>query len=210
MAHKTYYGTHNSLTYAKLIWWQRPFSWLINPFCRCQNKSLKCQILGGIRYFDIQIAMRKGKWMVSHGIAWYNAGEIKDLLGIINYYANITNNPIYVAIGLDKHYFQSKENRKRQEEKIRQFYHEIQDLYKKIIFYKLYSEGITLECDTPIRQFTERYWSLAWAKMKVSQKKRITKWLFFLPIPKLWSFLYFEDWEQEAIGYHNCLITDFV
>ena len=120
------YGTHNSLTYAKLIWWQRPFAWLINPFSRCQDKDITTQVKNDVVAFDIQMAQYKDKWKASHGIAWYDV-DIIPMLEYLNKLAGKLNERFYVRIGLDRHFFRTK----KRHEKEREAFHDFVEIYLK-------------------------------------------------------------------------------
>ena len=39
-----FYGTHNSATYANVVWWQYPFKWLSNLTSKCQSLTIKEQL----------------------------------------------------------------------------------------------------------------------------------------------------------------------
>ena len=48
-----YLGTHNSGTSSKLVWWQRPFGYLLNSTSQCQTLSIEEQLKNFIRVFNI-------------------------------------------------------------------------------------------------------------------------------------------------------------
>ena len=206
------YGTHNSLTYAKLVWWQRPFSWLINPFCRCQDKDITAQVLSDVVAFDIQVALYKDEWKVSHGIAWYDV-DVIDMLKYLNKLADFNYTPYCIRIGLDRHFFRTK--KKRGEERIR--FDEVIDfvmvtlknlrplgVYVEYPQYKILEEFYQTDME-------QRYWSLSFAREKAKQTRGIWKYLYYLPIPLLWAKKYRNEWEAKAIlDNKKIFMTDFI
>ena len=206
------YGTHNSLTYAKLVWWQRPFAWLINPFCRCQDKDITAQVKSGVVAFDIQIALYKDVWKASHGIAWYDV-DVIPMLKYLNKLACCLNTRFSIRIGLDRHLFRTK--KKRGEERIR--FDEVIDFVmvtlknlRPLGVYVEYSECKALE-EFQQRYMEQRYWSLSFAKEKAKQTRGIWKYLYYLPIPLLWAKKYRNEWEAKAIlDNKKIFMTDFI
>ena len=202
------YGTHNSLTYAKLVWWQRPFAWLINSFCRCQDKDYKEQWRRNITVFDFQIAKYRGKWKASHGIAWYDAGDIIKILDWLNSHAQVAGEYLYIAIGIDERLFQFSKTREKLYNELMKDVSIFQNLFPSLIFYKVYNES--QEYNPRQIYFFERYWSLAWAKEKIKKEKGLLRWLLMLPIPRLWSFFYRIEWEEQRNDRNfKSFITDF-
>lgn len=206
------YGTHNSLTYAKLVWWQRPFAWLINPFCRCQDKDITAQVQSDVVVFDIQIALYKDEWKVSHGIAWYDVDVIQ-MLKYLNRLADGLNTRFAIRIGLDRHFFRTK--KKRGEERIR--FDEVIDFVmvamknlRPLGVYVEYPEYKALE-EFQQMYMEQRYWSLSFAKEKAKQTRGLWKYLYYLPIPRLWARKYRNEWEATAIqNNRKIFMTDFI
>jgi hypothetical protein len=64
-------GTHNSATGGKLLWWQKIFSWIINPTSKCQDRTIPEQLADGVKVFNLQVAKVAGTWRFTHGIAVY-------------------------------------------------------------------------------------------------------------------------------------------
>ena len=81
-------GTHNSATYSKLIWWLRPFAWILNLTSRCQNRTIKQQLEDGVRLFNLQVCKYKGDWYISHGLCIYEQ-ELFPLLKLLRKQKNI-------------------------------------------------------------------------------------------------------------------------
>ena len=204
------YGTHNSLTYAKLVWWQRPFGWLINPFCRCQDKDITAQVKSGVVAFDIQIALYKDVWKASHGIAWYDV-DVIPMLKYLNKLACCLNTRFSIRIGLDRHLFRTK--KKRGEERIR--FDEVIDLVtlknlRPLGVYVEYPEYKILE-EFYQTDMEQRYWSLSFAREKAKQTRGIWKYIYYLPIPILWAKKYRNEWEAKAIlDNKKIFMTDFI
>ena len=48
-----YLGTHNFGTSSKLVWWQRPFGYLLNSTSQCQTLSIEEQLKNFVRVFNI-------------------------------------------------------------------------------------------------------------------------------------------------------------
>ena len=74
-----YLGTHNSGTSSKLVWWQRPFAYLLNLTARCQTLSIEEQLKNFVRLFNIQVTYYKNEWVFSHGICIYR-GKMSDAI----------------------------------------------------------------------------------------------------------------------------------
>ena len=205
------YGTHNSLTYAKLVWWQRPFGWLINPFCRCQDKDITAQVKSGVVAFDIQIALYKDVWKASHGIAWYDV-DVIPMLKYLNKLACCLNTRFSIRIGLDRHLFRTK--KKRGEERIRfdeviDFLHTLRHLFFVEVYVE-YPEYKVLE-EFSQTDMEQRYWSLPFAREKAKQTRCIWKYLYYLPSPRLWARKYRNEWEAKAIlDNKKIFMTDFI
>lgn len=206
------YGTHNSLTYAKLIWWQRPFAWLINPFSRCQDKDITTQVNNDVVAFDIQMALYKDKWKASHGIAWYDV-DIIPMLEYLNKLAGNLKERFYVRIGLDRHFFRTKKRHEKEREAFNDFVEiylktyrnlEVIELYVEYPEYKILFKGRT----GGIEQI---YWSLAFAREKARQARGLKKYLYYLPVPRLWARKYRNEWEAMAIVRNKeIFMTDFI
>lgn len=205
------YGTHNSLTYAKLVWWQRPFGWLINPFCRCQDKDITAQVKSDVVAFDIQVALYKDEWKVSHGIAWYDV-DVIDMLKYLNKLADFNYTPYCIRIGLDHHFFRTKKKRNKEREEFERFIdflHTLRYLFFVEVYVE-YSEYKVLEEFSPT-DIEQRYWSLSFAKEKAKQTRGIWKYLYYLPIPRLWAKKYRNEWEAKAIlDNKKIFMTDFI
>ena len=87
------YGTHNSATGGKLVWWLRPIGGIINLTSKCQDKSIEQQLKDGVRLFNLQITKYNGNWVFSHGLAIYKE-ELIPTLCLMRCYAT-KDYPIY-------------------------------------------------------------------------------------------------------------------
>jgi hypothetical protein len=94
------YGTHNSATGCKLCWWQKPFSFIINPFAKCQSRNLYQQIADGVKVFNLKVSYINGDWKFTNGFAIYE-DNVFDLLSFLKLCASVKE-PIYIQLCLDK------------------------------------------------------------------------------------------------------------
>lgn len=166
------YGTHNSLTGSKLVWWQRPFGWLINAMCRCQDKTIAEQYLHGCRWFNLQVNLYKGRWIGSHGLAWYDV-DLLPVLDWLNQKAKSERNTIYIQLYLDRNFF-AKNNEQAFRDLVNAFAFNFPHLTLQRVW--LEKSNVVL-LDKPIKG-EEVYWSATWASQH--------KWYHYLPFPRLW------------------------
>ena len=205
------YGTHNSVTYAKLVWWQRPFAWLINPFCRCQDKDITAQVKSDVVAFDIQIALYKDAWKASHGIAWYDV-DVIPMLEYLDRLAYSLNTRFAIRIGLDRHFFRTKKKRNKEREEFEKFIDFLHTL-RHLFFVEVYVEYPEYKVLEEFSQtdMEQKYWSLSFAREKAKQTRDIWKYLYYLPIPRLWARKYRNEWEATAIqNNRKIFMTDFI
>lgn len=200
------YGMHNAFTAYPLKGWQGLFGWLIHPFSQCQNKKVGEK--SDVTLLDIQVALDKGVWRVSHGFAWYSATIGK----ILQYYIN-RHDTTHFRLGYDRHFGQ-----KQDIEKFKNLINII-DTISSIDLYEAYVEtpdGLDFlrkrlpgeDSGNPLNSF-ERYWSMAWAKSQV--KKHWYLFPVLLPIPRLWTWVYKKKWLREFERARcDIFITDFV
>lgn len=194
-------GSHNSCTGYKLVGWQKLFAPLLNLFSKCQKKSLEQQFKEGVRLFDLQVNLKDGRWIASHGTTWYDI----EPFGVLNELSIRYNEKVYVYLGLDKHFFHPYE--------IDKFYNmrnQIELSCPNLEIKRVYLEGpyrIVYDDHDFSSKLVAKYWSLTWAKEKAGGKW--WKAYFYLPIPILWKKLYKEEWDKfkEDAEYY---ITDFV
>lgn len=94
------YGTHNSATGGRLVWWQKIFTWFINPTSKCQSRSIAQQLADGVKVFNLQVAFVNGKWRFTHGLAVYQE-DVFDTLKLMRLCASVKE-PIYFQLYLDR------------------------------------------------------------------------------------------------------------
>ncbi len=171
-------GTHNSATGGKLLWWLKPFAWVINPTSKCQDRTIQEQLADGVKVFNLQVAYVNGKWRFSHGLALYKEDV---MLTIRQLRAWATRHePIYIQLYLDRSFW-CKQN-------------EIAfiELVAKIIAEYL-KDGVFMMFDPWIEgsneylrfgnvfekiSLEEHYWTLNWGKMYGKS------WIDKLPLPR--------------------------
>ena len=171
-------GTHNSATGGQLLWWLRPFAWIINPTSKCQDRTIADQLADGVKVFNLQVAYVGGKWRFSHGLALYKEDV---MLTIRQLRAWATKHePIYIQLYLDKCFWCKQD--------------EIAFIeLVSIIRAELLEDGVFMMFDPWIEGtneyfrmgnvfetelMEEHYWTLAWGKMYGKT------WIDKLPLPK--------------------------
>lgn len=163
-------GSHNSLTSYPLLGWQKYFSWIINLVSRCQTKTIGEQLESNVRWFNLQVSLKDGIWIGSHGFAWYNVNLIR-ILDLLNEY----NDKIYVQLYLDKHF-----GNKVSEDDFTKLIWFCKTKYTNIVFQRIWNEQDNkLIIEKPING-EEKYWTTTWAK----------HWWQYIPIPRLWNKFY--------------------
>ncbi len=193
-----YLGTHNSGTSSKLVWWQRPFSWLLHLTSRCQTLSIEEQLKNNVRLFNLQITRYKNIWVFSHGMCIYES-SVEDTITTMERYAT-TESPIYLQIYLDKNFILGQNK-----EAFRQFiYHLNSRLASKPIF--IISTWIERTdekwgCNMGI-SISEHYWTMGWAKVNAKS------WIDYLPLPKRHAKKYNKKYIEE--NKTDYLMLDFV
>ena len=193
-----YLGTHNSGTSSKLVWWQRPFGYLLNLTSRCQKLSIEDQLKNFVRIFNIQVTYYKNKWVFSHGICIYT-GKLLDAIEKMKRYA-IPESPVYFQLFLDKNFLlgQNKEFRKM----VVNLNNELKDTNVHMLY--AYIEGTdeypyrsNIELNT-----SEHYWTTSWA---VANAK---SWIDKLPLPKRHAKIYNDTYVEENKA--DYLMLDFI
>ena len=173
------YGTHNSGTSGKLVWWERIFSPLLNLTSRCQDKSIDEQLSDGIILFNFQICYYKHDWHFSHGLCIYEDMFINALNSIFKVLDDDKDKKIYIKLSLDKNFLlgQDIERYKDLVSSLSQFINEYYN--NRLILISAIIEGsdILYKDESHGLSYSENYWSLGWAKLN--------KGLFnFLPLPR--------------------------
>lgn len=191
-------GTHNSCTYAKAIWWLRPLQWLMNPFSKCQSRTIDEQLEDGVRFFNLQITFYKNDWYFSHGSLIYNL-KFWDVLDKLLRKAR-RNRPIYIQVYYDDNFF-IKKNLERWEHLKKMIEAECEGYYVKV--QRFWNENGETYPEALIDiNYVEKYWGWYWIK-----KSKIHKWYEKLPIPYLHARKYNKIYKQDTE--HNFVMLDF-
>lgn len=193
------YGTHNSATYANVIWWQYPFKWLSNLTSKCQKLTINEQLEKNVKLFNFQVAYYKKEWYISHGLFIYNV-KLLDILKVLKNKAN-EDNKLYFQLYLDKNFIlgQNIEEFKILNALIQSKY--INDNFRMCTcliegsYESLYGEALPFK-------HTERYWTKSWAKENAND------FLDKLPLPKRWARKYNKSIIDSVKT--DCLMLDFV
>ena len=190
-------GTHNSGTFSKLVWWQRPFAPLLNLFSRCQTLSIKEQLEKNVRVFNLQVAYYKGEWVFSHGLCIYKE-KLFDAIEVMREYSEKHNCEIYYQLYLDKNFLIGQNETEFQI---------LIDLLKsylrqsKIHMLKYKIEGRKSVTFQTI-DLEEHYWTLGWAKLN---KKNIFN---FIPLLKRHAKKYNREYIENCK--YNYLMLDYI
>lgn len=158
-----YFGTHNSGTSGKLVWWQRIFSPIFNLVSKCQDLSISEQLERRVKVFNFQVTWYKGDWHFSHGLCIYEE-KLLDALVLLRKHAN-SECKIYFQIYLDKNFFLGQ-NEGKFEELLVDLRREYTD--GDVLMTSYWIEGKTPDpipyIDIPL-PLVEYYWSLSWSKI---------------------------------------------
>ncbi len=169
-------GTHNSATSGKLVWWQRPFAWLLHLTSRCQDRTIKEQLEDGVRLFNLQVCRYKGEWRISHGLCIYEE-KLFEVLIRMKQYSESFKERIIFQLYLDKNFFVAQ----NEEDFIKLVgYVKRNHCNPEFILQKAWIEGTEkYPHKTGYKlNIEEHYWSLGWASAFANS------WLDRLPLPK--------------------------
>ena len=193
-----YLGTHNSGTSSKLVWWQRPFSWLLHLTSQCQTLSIEEQLNNNVKLFNLQITFYKNEWVFSHGLCIYT-DSVDDAIDTMIDYAT-ENEPIYLQIYLDKNFILGQNK-----DEFRKYLKELKIRLKNTNVYIIsdwiegtdekHSHGISINT-------AEHYWTTGWAKVNAKN------WIDYLPLPKRHARKYNKKYIEENKA--DYLMLDFV
>lgn len=194
------FSTHNSGTGEKLVWWQRPFSALLNVTARCQSMTIKEQLDFGVKFFNLQITKYKNEWVFSHGLCIYDY-RLFDALSIMDEYAT-TEKPIYYQLYLDKNFLLKQDN---------ESFKTLVDLLKvksdqgNVKIVKALIEGSNELCykSNMVLNCYESYWTKSWAKCNAKS------WIDLLPLPKRWAKLHNQEAYEQGLKY-DYFMGDFI
>lgn len=195
-----YLGTHNSGTSSKLVWWQRPFGYLLNLTSRCQTLSIEEQLKTNARLFNLQITKYRGEWVFSHGLCIYT-GKLLDAIETMKKYAT-EESPVYYQLFLDKNFLlgQNKEDFKKL---VLDLIEDSNNSWVKMIY--AYIEGTVeyLYNNSKIKiKTSEHYWTMSWAGVNAKS------WIDKLPLPKRHAKIYNEKYINENKA--DYLMLDFI
>lgn len=184
------YGTHNSATGGKLLWWLKPLAWLINPTSKCQDRTIADQLSDRVKVFNLQVAYINGKWRFSHGLALYKE-DVIETLAMMKACAT-KDEPIYFQLYLDK-CFWCKQDEIKFIELIAQLRNEFLD--DKLMMFDPWIEGTNETIKHLGNVFEkidleEHYWTTSWAKDK--------DWIDKLPLPKRHAKKYNAKYKSEC------------
>ena len=193
------YGTHNSATYANVVWWQYPFKLLSNLTSKCQNLSILEQLKKNVKVFNFQVAYYKKNWYISHGLFIYNI-KLLDILKILKSFSN-ENNKLYFQLYLDKNFLlgQNKENFKVLRALIDSKY---VDDNLRCVNYWIEGDDCSLYGEALPFSYSEHYWTKSWAK--ANAKSIIDK----LPLPRRWANKFNKTIKKN--NKNKCIMLDFV
>lgn len=194
-----YLGTHNSGTSSKLVWWQRPFGYLLNLTCRCQNLSIEDQLKNFVRFFNIQVTYYKNEWVFSHGMSIYT-GKMYDAISKMVQYAT-PECPVYFQLFLDKNFLLGQ-NKEEFRKMVANLNNELKDTNVYMLY--AYIEGTD---EYPYRSdiklnASEHYWTTSWAADNAKS------WIDNLPLPKRHAKIYNEKYIEENQA--DYLMIDFI
>lgn len=183
------YGTHNSATGGKLLWWLRPFAWIINPTSKCQDRTIGDQLADGVKLFNLQVAYVGGKWRFSHGLAVYKEDVIETLAKMRA--CASAKEPIYFQLYMDKCLWATNSDTA--------FAQLVADIKKQFCcpYFVMLSAWVEGTDKYPHKsesklKWEERYWTLAWGKMYGKS------WLDKIPLPRRHAKKYNKKYKSEC------------
>ena len=195
-----YLGTHNSGTSSKLVWWQRPFGYLLNLTSRCQTLSIEDQLKNNVRLFNLQVTFYKNECVFSHGLCIYT-GKVLDAIKKMKQYAT-KESPVYFQLFLDKNFLLGQNK-----EAFKKLVCDLLDDLRDTNVYMLYAyiEGSN---EYPHRNgnikinTSEHYWTTSWANANAKS------WIDKLPLPKRHAKIYNDKYMEENKA--DYLMLDFI
>ena len=195
-----YLGTHNSGTSSKLVWWQRPFSYLLHLSSRCQTLSIEEQLKNNVRLFNLQITYYKKEWVFSHGMCIYTE-KFYDAINTMIKYAT-KKSPVYFQLFLDKNFLlgQNKEEFRNLVKNLL-IYLKDTNVYMKFAFIEKSKEYPYNNSKINIKT-SEHYWTMGWAKNNAKS------WVDYLPLPKRHAKKYNKQYIEENKA--DYLMLDFI
>ena len=188
-------GTHNSATSGRLVWWQRPFGWLLHLTSRCQDRTIEQQLLDGVRLFNLQVCYYKGEWHISHGLCIYET-KLMDVLDTLK----TCEERVIFQLYFDKSFWVEQN-----EEEFVKLVGEVKRKYcsPRFILQKAWVEGTNkFPHKTSYKlSIEERYWTKDWAEKLAKQ------WCEKLPLPQMHAEKYNKTYKADCKSEY--LMLDF-
>lgn len=185
------FGTHNSATGGRLVWWLRPLGGIINLTSKCQDRTITDQLADGVKLFNLQVAYVGGKWRFTHGLAIYEEDVIETLAKMKA--CASAKEPIYFQLYLDK-CFWCKQDEIKFIELIAQIRNEFLD--DKLMMFDPWIEGTNehFRMGNVLEKVSleEHYWTLKWGKMYGKS------WLDKIPLPRRHARKYNSKYNNEC------------
>lgn len=192
------YGTHNSATGGRLLWWLRPLAWVINPTSKCQDKTIDEQLNEGVKLFNLQVAYDGKRWRFSHGLALYEEDVIETIAKMRA--CASAKEPIYFQLYLDKSFWYAQDECA--------FAGLVADIKGQFCcpYFVMLSAWVEGTNKYPHKsesklKWQERYWTTTWASINA------TNILDKLPLPKYHASEYNEKYKSECTT--DYLMLDF-
>lgn len=195
-----YLGTHNSGTSSKLVWWQRPFAWILHLTSRCQTLSIEEQLKRNVRLFNLQITRYKKDWVFSHGMCIYT-GKLYDALNVMVQYAT-EDSPVYFQLLLDKNFLLGQ-NKPEFRKLVADLVDELKGTHVHMRYAYIEKGHEYPYNDLSVKpDESEHYWSAGWANANAES------WIDYLPLPKRHAKKYNKKYKEE--NKRDYLMLDFI
>ena len=195
-----YLGTHNSGTSSKLVWWQRPFGYLLNLTSRCQTLSIEDQLKNNVRLFNLQVTFYKDECVFSHGLCIYT-GKLLDAIESMKQYAT-KKSPVYFQLFLDKNFLLGQ-NKEAFKKLVCDLLDDLRDTNVYMIYAYIEGTGEYPHRNGNIKINTsEHYWTTSWAENNAKS------WIDKLPLPKRHAKIYNDKYMEENKA--DYLMLDFI
>lgn len=200
MSKKLLFGTHNSGTSSKLVWWQRLFAPILHLTSRCQTRSISEQISDGIVLFNFQVCYYRNDWHFSHGMCIYTDKLMDAIHMIQDELKRNESKKIYIQLSLDKNFLigQNIDEYKKLVDLLITEYSDDRLVFMSCIVEKgerIYSNN------NHWLKYEEHYWTMGWAKAYG------TSWIDKLPLPRRHAKKYNKTYIEQCNK--NVLMLDF-
>lgn len=200
MSKKLLFGTHNSGTSSKLVWWQRLFAPLLHLTSRCQTRSISEQISDGIVLFNFQVCYYRNDWHFSHGMCIYTDKLMDAIHMIQDELKRDESKKIYIQLSLDDNFLigQNIDEYKKLVDLLITEYSDDRLVFMNCIVEK--GERIYNNNNHWLK-YEEHYWTMGWAKAYG------TSWIDKLPLPRRHAKKYNKTYIEQCKK--NVLMLDF-